>query len=79
MRSKDRGFAAETSPCPKCGWENPGSVREYAGARSEVRVRRAGSPIPTNDLWIAALAIQHDLLLYTRDAHFDKLPQIARA
>ena len=44
----------------------------YAG------LRRKGLPIPTNDLWIAALVIQHDLLLYSRDAHFDCLPQIAR-
>jgi tRNA(fMet)-specific endonuclease VapC len=33
-------------------------------------LRRAGTPIPTNDIWIAALAIQHNLVLDTRDAHF---------
>jgi predicted nucleic acid-binding protein len=38
-----------------------------------------GTPIPTNDLWIAALVLQHDLVLCTSDSHFDKLPQIARA
>ncbi len=42
-------------------------------------LRKAGTPIPTNDLWIASLAVQHHLLLLTRDAHFEKLPQIARA
>ena len=33
-------------------------------------LRRKGRPIPTNDIWIAALALQHGLPLLTRDAHF---------
>ena len=43
-----------------------------------LQLRRQGTPIPTNDMWIAALALQHDLALCTRDAHFDRLAQIAR-
>jgi tRNA(fMet)-specific endonuclease VapC len=42
------------------------------------RLRKAGTPIPTNDLWIAALAIEHSLILYTRDVHFDRIPSIPR-
>lgn len=42
------------------------------------RLKKAGTPIPTNDLWIAALAIEHSLVLYSRDAHFDRLPGIPR-
>jgi len=42
------------------------------------RLRKAGTPIPTNDIWIAALAIEHSLLLYSRDAHFDFIPSIPR-
>ena len=42
------------------------------------RLRKAGTPIPTNDLWIAALAIEHELVLYSRDAHFDLIPSIPR-
>jgi len=42
------------------------------------RLRKAGTPIPTNDLWIAALAIEHSLVLYSRDAHFDLMPSIPR-
>jgi len=42
------------------------------------RLRKAGTPIPTNDLWIAALAIEHSLVLYSRDAHFDLIPSIPR-
>lgn len=37
-----------------------------------------GTPIPTNDVWIAALVVQHGLTLYTRDRHFDRLPQVPR-
>ncbi len=40
------------------------------------QLRRQGTPIPTNDLWIAALITQHDLPLLTSDRHFSQLPQI---
>jgi len=40
------------------------------------QLRTQGTPIPTNDLWIAALTIQHGLLLFSRDTHFNRLPQI---
>ena len=39
-------------------------------------LRAAGSPIPTNDIWIAASAMQHGLELLTADAHFTKVAQI---
>lgn len=46
-------------------------------ARLYVQLRTAGTPIPINDLWIAALTLEHDLTLITRDEHFKKLPQLA--
>jgi predicted nucleic acid-binding protein len=42
------------------------------------QLRQQGTPIPTNDLWIAALAVQHGLTLCARDQHFDHLPQLDR-
>ncbi len=42
------------------------------------QLRRQGTPIPKNDLWIAALVVQHGLTLYARDPHFDHLPQVPR-
>lgn len=42
------------------------------------QLREAGTPIPTNDIWIAAITIQHDLFLFSRDEHFNALPQIPR-
>ena len=47
-------------------------------ARVFAQLRLQGTPIPVNDIWIAALAVQHDLLLFSRDRHFDCLPQVAR-
>jgi len=42
------------------------------------QLRQQGTPIPTHDLWIAALTEQHRAVLCTRDAHFHHLPQIPR-
>ena len=47
-------------------------------ARAFRQLRSQGTPIPTNDLWIAALVLQHDLVLHNRDRHFEHLPQIVR-
>jgi tRNA(fMet)-specific endonuclease VapC len=48
----------------------------YAALR--VAVRRLGRPIPANDVWIAALALQHRLPVLSRDQHFDLVPDIER-
>lgn len=48
-------------------------------ARLYVQLKTAGTPIPINDLWIAALVIEHDLILVTRDLHFRKIPQLMQA
>jgi tRNA(fMet)-specific endonuclease VapC len=53
------------------------TTHHYAAVYAQLR--RQGTPIPTNDMWIAALALQHDLVLCTRDRHFDRLRQIPRA
>ena len=42
------------------------------------QLRKQGTPMPTSDMWIAALVLQHSLILYERDAHFDALPQLTR-
>jgi tRNA(fMet)-specific endonuclease VapC len=40
----------------------------YAEIRTELR--NSGQPIPSNDIWIAALAREHRFPILTRDAHF---------
>ena len=47
-------------------------------ARLYAFLRKNGTPVPTNDLWIAALVVQHDLALMSSDRHFDNLPQLVR-
>ena len=49
-----------------------------AYARLRVALRRSGRPIPTNDAWIAALALQHRLPILSRDEHFDVVAGIER-
>jgi predicted nucleic acid-binding protein len=48
----------------------------YAALR--VTLRRSGRPIPANDAWIAALALQHRLPVLSRDEHFDVVPGLDR-
>jgi predicted nucleic acid-binding protein len=39
-------------------------------------LRQAGTPIPTNDIWIAASAMQYGLHVLTTDVHYDRIPQV---
>jgi len=48
-------------------------------ARLFVQLKRAGTSVPDNDLWIAALVLEHNLFLITRDLHFEQIPQLMRA
>jgi tRNA(fMet)-specific endonuclease VapC len=41
-----------------------------------VSLRKAGTPISSNDIWIAASAMQHGLPILTSDADFQKVPQV---
>jgi len=41
---------------------------EYGNIKNELQIK--GRPIPTNDVWIAATARQHGLILVSRDKHF---------
>lgn len=42
------------------------------------QLRKQGTPIPTSDVWLAALVLQHNSALHARDRHFDHLPQLVR-
>jgi tRNA(fMet)-specific endonuclease VapC len=56
----------------------PGHETAEQFARLYVQLKRAGTPLPTNDIWIAALALEHNLTLITRDRHFEQIPQLLR-
>ena len=42
-------------------------------AKVKAKLKKAGKPIPDNDIWIAALALQHEFTLVTNDAHFKNI------
>ena len=52
------------------------TARNYADVRDELR--DAGTPIPENDIWIAALGRQHELAVVSRDGHFDSVRGLKR-
>jgi len=57
----------------RCGVLNANvtTAEVYAGVR--FRLKQAGKPIPENDVWIAALCVQHGLPLATSDEHFGQV------
>ena len=61
---------------PGVGALYPGdaTTRSYASLYRQLRTQ--GTPLPTHDLWIAALVVEHALVLYSRDGHFSRLPQL---
>jgi tRNA(fMet)-specific endonuclease VapC len=52
------------------------TAAHYASIRQQLKCD--GVPLPANDVWIAALARQHDLPVLSRDAHFDAVQGITR-
>jgi len=52
------------------------TTTSYAAVRGELK--RAGTPIPSNDVWIAALCRQYSLPVLSRDRHFDLVPGLRR-
>ncbi len=55
---------------------NMATLDDYAAIRRELK--QAGTPIPANDCWIAALARQHRMPILSRDSHFDKVQGLRR-
>ena len=62
---------AQTSLITDCDLD---TARHYASVKSYLKSK--GTPIPENDIWIAALAKQHRLTLVTRDKHFNNIQEL---
>ncbi len=74
QESKNREELAQFLDTPRvsvCGVSED-TAEFYAEILSGLR--RAGTPIPTNDIWIAALAMEHGLRLISMDRHFASVP-----
>jgi len=52
------------------------TVPHYAKIREQLR--QDGHVLPHNDTWIAAIALQHELPIISRDAHFDQVRKVRR-
>ncbi|NHC34795.1 type II toxin-antitoxin system VapC family toxin [Scytonema millei] len=50
------------------------TARYYGEVKNKLRLK--GRPLPENDIWIAALALQYNLTLVTRDAHFQEVENL---
>ena len=50
------------------------TAQHYGEVKNKLRLK--GRPLPENDIWIAALALQHNLTLVTRDAHFQEIENL---
>lgn len=57
---------------------SPDEQTTHHYAQLYLQLRKKSVSIPTNDLWIAALVVQHNLILCTSDSHFQHLPQIPK-
>ena len=62
------------APSVKVAYPDEITTRFYA--EFHYYLRRKGTPIPVNDIWIAAQAVQASAVLATFDAHFEQLPQV---
>ena len=47
-------------------------------ARLRLALKQAGTPLPENDVWIAAACVVYDIPLLTRDEHFDAIPGMSK-
>ena len=50
------------------------TARVYGEIKNSLRLK--GRPLPENDIWIAAIAVQHNLTLVSRDAHFSEIENL---
>lgn len=50
------------------------TAKRYGALKAELR--RKGRPIPENDVWVAASALQHGLILAARDQHFSQVDNL---
>ena len=52
------------------------NMATYHFADTVAELRRAGTPVPTNDIWIAAIAIREGAMVITYDEHFKRIHRV---
>ncbi len=76
LREKSEKGLADLLASPRVSVLSIGDATSDFYAAISISLRERGTPIPTNDLWIAATAMQHGLPVVATDAHFARVPQI---
>jgi tRNA(fMet)-specific endonuclease VapC len=74
---QNRDELAQFMASPRVHLLKPDEKTAHHYADVYAALRKNGAPIPSNDLWIAALARQHRLPLFSLDAHFAAVPGLA--
>ena len=75
-RSRYEGWLTRYLPLTEIATVTSATADAYADIRLELK--RLGTPIPPNDVWIAALARQHGLAILSNDNHFDAVEGVKR-
>lgn len=75
-RSRYEEWLAKNLPMAEIATITAGTTGIYADAR--LWLKSNGTPIPSNDLWIAAITLELKLPLLSNDSHFDLVPKIQR-
>ncbi len=75
-RTRYEAWLRRHLPLAEVATVTSGTASIYAEIR--LRLKRAGTPIPSNDTWIAALCRQHALPVLSNDAHFDVVEGVRR-
>ena len=78
-RSPDRGLVQIEEFMGAVQLISPGNETAYHYARIKAALADSGTPIPENDIWIAALAMETGGPLWTRDRHFNAVAGLALA
>jgi len=76
QRSRYEAWLATNLPMTEIAVISAATAAVYAGLRLELKSR--GTPIPANDVWIAAVTLQYRLPLLSNDSHFDAVPDLQR-
>ena len=76
FRSRYEAWLASIAPDVELAPVTPVTANYYGDLR--LLLKTQGTPIPANDVWIAAVALETGLPLLSNDSHFDHCPDIQR-
>ena len=76
QEAKNRKELSDFLNSPRVTQPTPDNETAEFYARIYLQLKKKGQPIPTNDLWIAAIALQHGYAIFTYDKHFTAIDNL---